>query len=85
MSFSYFIIRYVSFRHEIEGSFFIQALCKALQQKGDKFSILDVMTDVNAIVRSKPVNCLPGLRSAQQIANVQYTIVKRLIFKKRIK
>lgn len=55
-----------------------------MNRKGDKFSILDIMTEVNNIVRKQSFDFGPGgPRNAQQIVNCQNTFEKILIFKRR--
>lgn len=78
------IFRYVSFRHKTTGSWFIQALCKVMNQKGDKFSILHLMIEVNNIVRKQSFDFGPGgPRNAHQIVRCENTFEKILCLKRR--
>ncbi|XP_074155174.1 caspase-8 [Sminthopsis crassicaudata] len=68
---------YISYRHIMEGSWYIQSLCKNLKEGCPRgLDILDILTKVNAEVSQK----LDVKNKGKQMPQPKYTLRKKLYF-----
>ncbi|XP_051839750.1 caspase-8 isoform X2 [Antechinus flavipes] len=67
---------YISYRHIIDGTWYIQSLCKNLKEGCPRLDILDILTNVNAEVSQK----IDIKNKGKQMPQPKYTLRKKLFF-----
>uniref|UniRef100_A0A3P8U752 Caspase 20, apoptosis-related cysteine peptidase n=1 Tax=Amphiprion percula TaxID=161767 RepID=A0A3P8U752_AMPPE len=73
---------YVSFRHRIDGSWFIQSVCQQLRERCPRGEdLLTILTHVNNDVSQKEASSQPGEK--KQMSEVRFNLRKTLVFSPR--
>jgi hypothetical protein len=73
---------HVSVCHVTKGSWFIQALCYELQEKGTSDDILTILTRANRVAIDETESPI-GMHIKKQMPYISNTLTRRLIFTRK--